>query len=177
MSNEPLVVGPNRKITLTFSLFLANDGRLIDAIEEPATFVWGDESLLPGFQKALAGSKKGDKSSAMIPAREGFGERSEDNVQYFKPDVIDKMGIQPEEGMMISFTDDHRSNKGEADVTGIVIAVSDDWVTVDFNHPLAGRDLMIQFEIHDVQVKPQDLGISVVNYLDDADDDTSSASQ
>jgi len=160
MTDTPLAAGPNRQITLTFSLKLV-DGQLIDQVNEPATFVWGDESLLPAFQKALRGCKPGDKRSVFIQAKNGFGPVMEDNIQYFKPDKLAELGVAPAVGMMINFTDDHRLNMNEADVTGIVKAIDDDWVTVDFNHPLAGRDLMFGFEIIDVKIAPMSLGIPV----------------
>lgn len=150
---EPLVAGPDRQITLTFSLSLA-DGQLIDRIDTPATFVWGDESLLPGFQQALLGCKAGDRRSVFIQAKDAFGAVSEDNIQYFKPEVMKDMGeLQP--GMIVNFCDDIRLNKNEADVSGVIADVSDEWVTVDFNHPLAGRDLMFAYEIVAIEVAPE----------------------
>lgn len=160
MSNAPLIAGPNRQITLTFSLKLL-DGQLIDQVNEPATFVWGDESLLPAFQKALRGCKPGDKRSVFIQAKNGFGPVMEDNIQYFKPDQMADLGVTPELGMMINFTDDHRLNMNEADVTGVVKDITDEWITVDFNHPLAGKDLMFGFEIIDVKVAPMSFGLPV----------------
>lgn len=157
MTDTPLTCGPDREISLTFSLSLT-DGTLIDQLDAPATFVWGDESLLPGFQKGLRGCKAGDKRSVFIQAKDGFGEVSEDNIQYFKPEqlaAVDELTI----GMVINFNDDHRLNQNEADVSGVISAISDEWITVDFNHPLAGRDLMFGFEIHDVKVAPMALGI------------------
>jgi FKBP-type peptidyl-prolyl cis-trans isomerase SlpA len=168
---ELLTAGPNREITLTFSLKLV-DGQLIDQIDEPATFLWGDESLLPAFQKAMRGCKAGDKRSVFIQARNGFGEASEDNIQYFKPEQLVAAGIQPEVGMLINFSDDHRLNQNEADVSGVITAITEDWITVNFNHPLAGRDLMFGFEIHDIQVAPMTLGIATHDITDTSSDIT-----
>lgn len=154
---DVLTCGPDRQISLTFSLKLT-DGTLIDQIDTPATFIWGDDSLLPGFQKCLRGCKKGDKRSVFIQARQAFGETSEDNLQYFKPEQLASVG-ELAVGMVINFNDDHRMNQNEADVPGVVVAITDEWITVDFNHPLAGRDLMFGFEIHDVKVAPMALGI------------------
>lgn len=154
---DVLTCGPDREITLTFSLSLT-DGTLIDRIDTPATFVWGDESLLPGFQKGLRGCKAGDKRSIFIQAKDAFGEANPDNIQYFKPEQlagIDDLSV----GMVINFSDDHRLNQQESDVSGVIADISDEWVTVDFNHPLAGRDIMFGVEIHDVKVASMSLGI------------------
>lgn len=162
MTDTPLRAGPNRQITLTFSLAMSN-GSIIDQIETPATFVWGDETLLPAFQKALKGCKAGDKRSVFIDGDKGFGAPSEDNIQYFKPEQLTSTGIEPTVGMMINFNDDHRLNKHEADVSGVVKEVTDEWITVDFNHPLAGQDLMFGFEIYAVSLAPMELGIATHN--------------
>lgn len=165
--SKTITAGPNRQISLTFSLKLAS-GQLIDKIEQPATFTWGDESLLPAFQKALMGTKAGDKRSVFVQAKDGFGDISDDNIQYFKPEVLAEMQIEPELGMVISFNDDHRTNMGDEDVSGVVKALDDEWVTIDFNHPLAGQDLMIEYEIHDIKMTPMELGIPITDTtLDD----------
>lgn len=161
--HDTLVAGPGRLVTLTFSLALA-DGTPVDRLTEPATFEWGDESLLPAFQKALEGGKAGDKRSIFILAKDAFGMATEDNVQYFKPEVMQNMG-RLQVGTVVNFLDDIRFNKNEADVSGVIRDISDEWITVDFNHPLAGRDLLFAYEIVAVQVAPEKHKLSVQEKL------------
>jgi len=68
-------VGPNIKITLHFSIQMA-DGALVDSTRDkaPATFVYGDGNLLPNFEKLLLGLKAGDSRSFVLPAKKAFGE-------------------------------------------------------------------------------------------------------
>lgn len=139
---EPVLrIGPDRRVTLHFTLRLAG-GEVVDSTRgrAPATFVVGDGSLLPGFEKALAGLKAGDKRSVLVTAAEGFGEHRAENIQR-----IDRARFPPGEalapGLVLSFAD----KSGE--LPGVVTGVGADAVTVDFNHPLAGRDLTFEVEI------------------------------
>lgn len=139
--------GPDMSVTLHFSVRLM-DGAEVDSTREgqPATFVWGDGSLLPGFERAVLGLKAGDKRSVFIDADTGFGAYNEDNIQHFRRhEFPEDMAL--ESGSVISFKD---PSGGE--LPGVVKSADDDWVAVDFNHPLAGRDLTFEVEI--VQVEP-----------------------
>lgn len=135
------LVGPDTRVTLHFTLRLAG-GEVIDSTRDaaPATFVFGDGNLLPAFEQSLLGLKAGDRRAVVIEAKEGFGEYNAANVQkmlrsQFAPDV------QLERGLVVSFAD----KQGE--LPGVVIGLDGDWVSVDFNHPLAGRDLGFEVEI------------------------------
>lgn len=142
---EPLFAGPQTRVTLHFAVRLM-DGTEMDSTfdGEPASFAWGDGSLLPGFEKAILGLSPGDKRSVFIDADSGFGEYNEQNVQHFNRSTF---GVEePEPGMVMNFAD-----AAGAELPGVVTSVDDDWVTVDFNHPLAGRDLTFVVEIIDVQ--------------------------
>ena len=142
MTDTPLRAGPDMRITLHFAIRLI-DGEEVDSTfgRQPASFVWGDESLLPGFERALRGLKAGDKRSVFIDAANGFGERNDDNIQHFKKDSFHPdLDLAP--GVVVSFAD-----AAGAELPGVIQRIEDDWVYVDFNHPLAGRDLTFEVEI------------------------------
>ena len=134
-------VGPGTKVTLKFSLSLPS-GETIDQTES-ATFEVGDGSLLPGFESAIFGMKAGESASFEIEARHGFGEPNEDNVHKIKQINFNDMDLV--EGLIVSFKD------GEGnEVPGVVKEILNEIVVVDFNHPLAGKDLLFQVEIFSV---------------------------
>lgn len=149
------MIGPGKKVALHFSISLA-DGQLIDSTRErpePAEFTVGDGSLLPGFENAIFGLRAGDRRSVFIDAKRGFGDWNPDNQQVFTRVQFSGMDLQ--EGMIISFAD----KSGE--LPGVVKAFDDDTVTVDFNHPLAGRDLTFEVDIirvMDADASPVSLG-------------------
>ena len=134
-------VGPGTRVTLKFSLSLAT-GETIDQAES-ATFEVGDGSLLPGFETAIFGMKAGESAAIEIEARHGFGEPNEDNVHRMKRINFNDMNL--DEGLVVSFKD------GEGnELPGVVTEFIGDLVVVDFNHPLAGKDLLFQAEIFSV---------------------------
>ncbi|MBL7252280.1 peptidylprolyl isomerase [Alloalcanivorax sp. C16-2] len=142
---DQLFAGPQTRVTLHFAVRLM-DGTEMDSTfdGEPASFAWGDGSLLPGFEKAILGLRPGDRRSVFIDAESGFGEHNEQNVQHFNRATFEVRDVEP--GMVMNFAD-----AAGAELPGVVTDVDDDWVTVDFNHPLAGRDLTFVVEIIDVQ--------------------------
>jgi len=140
MSEIP--VGPGTRVTLQFSLLLA-DGEVVDSVES-ATFEVGDGNLLPGFEKAMFGMKAGEQASLEIPAVHGFGQPIDDNIQTMTRGNF--LNIELVEGLVVGFRD------GEGnELPGVVRELRGELVIVDFNHPLAGMDLVFEVEIFSVE--------------------------
>ncbi len=135
-------IGPGTRVTLKFSLLIIG-GEVIDEADS-ATFEVGDGSLLPGFESAIFGMRGGESGTVEIKAKNGFGEPNEDNVHKMKQ--VNFGDIELVEGLVVSFED----AEGR-ELAGVVKELDDDVVTVDFNHPLAGRDLLFQVEIFSVE--------------------------
>lgn len=142
------VVHAGSKITLHFSLRLT-DQQLIDSNfdNSPVTLVLGNGDMLPGFERVLLGKKAGDTVEALIPAAQAFGVINPDNQQRF-PHFQFPPDIALSEHLMIEFAD--ASGYKQA---GRVTHVGKQYVEIDFNHPLAGRDIVFAAAIH--QVEPQ----------------------
>ena len=141
-----LEVGPNTKITLHFSLTL-EDGAVVDSTfdKKPASFTFGDGSLLQGFEKKLQGMTRGQSAGFVMAPEDGFGQPNPNNVQRFsRKDFSSDMNL--EEGLMVSFADANQS-----ELAGVVKSIDDDHVDVDFNHPLAGRHIHFDVTIIDVK--------------------------
>ena len=141
-TDENLVVGDNTLITLHFSLSM-DDGAEIDSTfgQNPARFEYGDGQLPEGFQSYLKGLKAGDSGEWQVPPEKAFGMPNPNNQQVMKrADFPQDMDLV--EGLMISFADANQS-----ELPGVVKAFDDKEVTIDFNHPLAGQDLLFKVEI------------------------------
>lgn len=145
--SETHVAGPGTRITLEFALKLAS-GDLVDRTppDVPATFTWGDGNLPECFEARLAGLAPGAFDRFEIAAADAFGPWREENVQRQARTSFDA-GVQLDPGTVVHFED--ASGSGLA---GVVRGVCERWVDVDFNHPLAGRDLL--FEVAIVAVEP-----------------------
>ncbi|MFP8966642.1 FKBP-type peptidyl-prolyl cis-trans isomerase [Pokkaliibacter sp. CJK22405] len=146
MTNSAAEVALHARVTLHFSLTLQT-GELVDSNfdREPASFVVGDGSLLEGFERALLGRPEGAEVEVILEPEHAFGQWNPANIQYFKPDQFDQEMIL-EEGMVISFSDAINS-----ELPGVVSAIEPDRVTVDFNHPLAGKAIIFKAKLYQVQ--------------------------
>lgn len=141
---EEIRIEHGSKVELHFSVALEN-GVEIDNTrgrEAPVSLVIGDGNLLEGFEKALFGLRAGDRRTVHLPPEEAFGNWNPENVQRF--DTV-KFEQRPEIGQMIEFED-----KAKASLFGVVRAVDDDVTEVDFNHPLAGKNISFEVEIFKV---------------------------
>jgi len=139
------VIGEGMQVVLHFAVKLA-DGTIVDSNfdKAPATFQVGDGNLLTGFERVLFGLRAGDQREFNILPEQGFGMPNPNNVQrMIKADFAADITLEP--GLMVSFAD---ANKAE--VAGVIKRVEGDLVEVDFNHPLAGCELLFQVEILDV---------------------------
>jgi len=138
-------IGPGKRVTLHFSVLLM-DGSVVDTTKQraPATFTVGDGNLLPGFEQSVFGLKAGDKRSIVLEAENAFGPHNPDNIQTMRRGAFSR-DMALESGLIVSFAD-----KSKAELPGLIQSVTEDQVIVDFNHPLAGKDLTFQVEIINV---------------------------
>lgn len=138
------MIGPGSTVTLHFAIKL-DDGQLVDSNfeGEPATFTVGDGNIPEGFEKALFGLFEGTEQSIRILPENGFGAHNPSNIQTVPRKSFE--GMELEEGLVISFAD---PQGGE--LPGVVASFDDARVKVDFNHPLAGKNL--QFEVKILKV-------------------------
>lgn len=133
---------------VTMNYEVADDqGQLIDRSEEggPLAYIHGNGQLIPGLETALEGRGKGDKVAVDVPPEQGYGERDEEGVQTASRNQFDD-SVEIEVGMQFEAQDD---DEGHQIVT--VAAVDGENITLDTNHPLAGKNLRFKVEILDVR--------------------------
>lgn len=146
MTESVVPVSEGTRVFLNFSLSL-EDGSEIDTnfSGDPVDFVIGDGSLLPGFERLLFGMSAGERHIFSVLPENAFGMPNNSNVQEVSRDQFDDEG-ELEMGLMFYFAD-----AGGGEVPGLVVAIDEDWVTVDFNHPLAGRTILFDVLVHRVE--------------------------
>ncbi|MEM9623384.1 MAG: peptidylprolyl isomerase [Pseudomonadota bacterium] len=167
-------IQPGSRVTLHFSLILP-DGQEIDSTRngKPASFTMGDGSLLPGFEDVLLGKQAGFAEQILLPPADAFGEHNPANVQLIdrqrfaamlntsqeaaglgvdavqadQPAVADTQADSQtlEPGLVVSF------QAPDGELPGVVVAVYDKTVKVDFNHPLSGKDIVFDVAITKVE--------------------------
>jgi FKBP-type peptidyl-prolyl cis-trans isomerase SlpA len=139
-------VSEGTRVFLNFSVSL-EDGSEVDTNfgGDPVDFVVGDGSLLPGFERRLFGMSAGERQMFTVPPEDAFGQPNDNNLQYLPRQQFDD-DTALEIGLVYSFAD-----AGGGELPGMIIAFDDEEVTVDFNHPLAGRTILFDVLIHRVE--------------------------
>lgn len=114
-----------------------SDGTTFDSSEgrDPLEFVVGEGSLIPGFEDAVVGMEEGETKSATLAPGEAYGE-PRDDLSFDVPKEQFPDDVAPEVGQRLQVS---REDGQSFPVT--VTGVSDESVTLDANHPLAGKEL------------------------------------
>lgn len=121
-------------------------GALIDETPsgKPWFYLHGAKECPPGLEKALTQKTVGEKFTVQLGPQETYGTRNEAAVFVFDREKIPAQQ-EPQEGMILSIV----SSKGETEMR--VVEVTDTSIKVDANHPLAGRTLTFEVEVHAVR--------------------------
>jgi peptidylprolyl isomerase len=135
--------GDSVKIHYTGKL---NDGTVFADSKkgEPLEFTLGAGQIIPGVDEAVQGMEPGQSKTVTIPPEKAYGPRQEGLTKDIPKDDLPE-GMQPQVGQSLKVD---RPN-GEPMIVSIT-AVSDSNITVDANHPLAGKDLDFKLELLEV---------------------------
>ena len=122
------------------------DGTIFDASSDdrPLTFIIGKEEVIAGFDSAVEGMFKGESKTVTIAAADAYGDYDERWVETVERSLFpDDLELQ--EGGMVEVT------REDGDAFQIrIVECDDENVTVDGNHPLAGKDLTFDIELLEV---------------------------
>jgi len=136
-------------VSLVYTLRLDDADDVVDQTtnEEPFMYLHGSDSIIPGLEKELEGKKPGQTFSAVISPEDAYGEREEDALfdvdRKELPEEVEKILVV---GLELSVPDDD----GE-EVEAWVAHIDDEVVTIDFNHPFAGKTLRFEIEILEIR--------------------------
>ena len=134
------------KVALIDYTLTDNEGEMIDSSEGagPLAYLHGAGNIVEGLEEALIGKEAGDKVKASIEPAKAYGERHEDMKQDVPKELFG--GVENiEVGMQF------QSETDEGPVLVTVMAISDEMVTVDGNHPLAGVHLNFDVTVREVR--------------------------
>jgi len=120
-----------------------SDGTLFDSSEgrAPLTFTAGTGQVIPGFEKAVEGMKVKDKKNFTIPSHEAYGPVIKELVLEIPRERLPPKP-DPQVGMQLIM----RGPQGQQ-IPARIVKVEEKKVTIDMNHPLAGKDLNFDIEI------------------------------
>ena len=123
-----------------------DDGEVFDSSvgKDPLKFTIGENQVIPGFEQAVIGMKIGESKTVKIPADEAYGPYREDMVLVVSRDKLPP-DREPEIGQWLQL-----GQPGGQAIPARVIDVSESTVTLDANHPRAGKDLTFEIEIVEI---------------------------
>lgn len=111
---------------------------------EPLEFEVGSGMVIPGFDNGVMNMAIGEKKTIFIPFMEAYGASMPEMIMDFPRNQFPS-DMTPEIGMQLQM-----SNQEGQQFPVVIIAVSDEFVKLDGNHPLAGKDLTFDLELVEI---------------------------
>lgn len=120
-----------------------NDGTVFDSSKDrdPLEFTVGQGQVIPGFEQAVVGMETGDSKQVTISCQDAYGERRQDMILEVPKEKIPEE-IPQNVGQQLML----RHPEGQ-EFPAFIVEVSDETITLDANHPLAGEDLNFEIEL------------------------------
>ena len=125
------------------------DGQIFDSNKgrEPLEFTLGEGKIIPGFEKAVVGLEVDEEKTVKIPPKDGYGEYIEGLVaEVEKERFPENLSLEVGRQLVIP-----QENGGQLIVT--ITKVTDSKVTLDANHPLAGKTLIFDIKLKEIVKK------------------------
>ncbi len=151
-------ISKNAVVSLHYKLSNHQTGETIEETYngDPLLFLYGVGAMIPEFEENLADKSKNDEFEFNIKAENAYGTTSDDQIvdlpkSIFNDDNGNFNSEQVFEGAVLPMMD----NEGNQ-LRGTVVAVADETVKMDFNHPLSGVDLRFEVKIIDVREASQE---------------------
>jgi FKBP-type peptidyl-prolyl cis-trans isomerase SlyD len=136
----------NNVVSFNYEVKDAKTGETVDSNmgQAPLSFITGKGQIIPGLENQMKGMEAGEQADILVPAAEAYGEYNPEAVQTMPREQF--AGIDLQEGMTLY----GQSEDGQT-VQVTVKSFDDKEVTIDFNHPLAGKDLLFTVNVAEVR--------------------------
>ena len=153
-------ISENKLVTVEYQLFVKDDNGSLELMEKttsesPFRYLHGIGMMMSKFEELMEGKTEGENFEFSIAAQDAYGEFSEENVIDLPMHVFTADGKLDEErvfkGAIVPLVD----STGQR-ISAEIVAIGEDTVTVDLNHPLAGEELFFKGKIIDVHIPTED---------------------
>jgi FKBP-type peptidyl-prolyl cis-trans isomerase 2 len=145
---EDMTVSSGKSVKFDYTLTVDNKEVESTKGKEPLEYIQGQNMLIPGLEKELEGAKAGDEKKVVVKPEEGYGVVNPSLVREFEKDKLPK-GMEPQKGMILEMQDPQG-----ATFPCTVTEIKDKTIMLDFNHPLAGKELTFDVKIVSVENAP-----------------------
>ncbi|MBK7631694.1 MAG: peptidylprolyl isomerase [Ignavibacteriales bacterium] len=141
-----MAIEQNKVVTMNFTL-TDDHGNVLDSTDNggPFSYISGTNMVLPKLEEALNGMLIGSKKNLKLEAKDGYGNYNDDAVQ-----VVGKENF-PEDFVLEVGMEYMASNPDGVQMPFVISNVDGEEITVDFNHPLAGKNLNFDIELLNVR--------------------------
>lgn len=140
-------------VLMHYSITLTDNSIIESSFDdEPVEITMGEGDVTDGMELAIFGLKEGDTQTLILTPEQGFGLRDEDNI-HDMPLSDFPSDLQPEAGLSYSF-----ESPDGGEIPGTVVSIKGDTAEVDFNHPLAGHEIIFTVEIMGVNNAHAEIG-------------------
>ncbi len=147
------MIKKDSKVSMHYTLTV--EGNIVDSSEgkEPLKFVQGADMIIPGLEAELEGLADGDKKSVTVSPADGYGEHDPQGMHKVPRSSFDAPeGEEPMELVVGHMVQGDMNGQG---FQAVITEVGDEEITLDLNHPLAGKTL--NFDIEIVEVKNESI--------------------
>ncbi len=140
-----MTIQANTVVSIHYTL-TDDDGVQLDSSQnqEPLTYLHGAGNIIPGLENALAGKNVGDSLKVSVEPAEAYGEYQDALVQQAPRDLFEA-GQELQPGMRFQAQTDN------GPMSVVITEVTDDSVSVDANHPLAGKTLHFDVSVENLR--------------------------
>ncbi|MCS6933916.1 MAG: FKBP-type peptidyl-prolyl cis-trans isomerase [Chitinophagales bacterium] len=145
-------ISHNKVVSITYELRLEPDGDVVDRADRqnPFSFLFGHQNVLEKFEENLAGKSVGNKFDFVLSPAEGYGDYEEEAVLQLNRSFFSHNGVIQEDMIFVGNVIPLMDQDGNP-FHGRIVNIVNDNVTVDLNHPLAGKTLYFSGEVVDVR--------------------------
>ncbi len=132
----------NSVVGIEYEVKEAGSNEVVDSNKgaQPLEFIMGKGQIIPGLENALVGMNEGESADILVKAADAYGEINPEAKQTLPIEQFE--GVDLKEGMTL-----YGQGENGQTVQVVVESFNDKEVTIDFNHPLAGKDLMFSVTV------------------------------
>jgi len=141
-----MAISDNQVVSIQYELKDVDSGEVLDSNlnSAPLSFIVGKGQIIPGLENEIKNMSQGEKKDIKVSAKDAYGEYDENAVQKLPREQF--AGLELKEGMTL-----YGQGEDGSTVQVTVKSFDDESVEVDFNHPLAGKDLLFDVEVTEVR--------------------------
>lgn len=148
-----MIAEKNSVVSIVYELRSGSkEGEIVEALtpENPLTFVFGTGGLLPKFEENLSGLNSGDSFEFLLNSEDAYGPVVESAVVNVPKSIFMVEGQIDENLLKLGNTVPMMDAEGRR-MNGKILAIDEEAVQMDFNHPMAGNDLFFKGKVSEIR--------------------------